>query len=305
MPLDDRLVKELRCILPPERILLDEPMAGRTTFRVGGPADCLAQPASLEEAHALLMLTRNYGTPLTVLGNGSNVLVRDKGIRGLVISFGKPFAYIHREDTSLLLGPGTILGAVSQFAASQGLSGLEFAVGIPGSVGGAIFMNAGAYDGEMKTFVQRVTALTASGEIASFTGEELGFSYRHSVFQENGALIGEVALSLTAGDIKAIKEKMADFTQRRQQKQPLEYPSAGSTFKRPPGNFAGTLIEKTGLKGLTIGGAQVSEKHAGFLINRGGATANDILRLMAEVQHRVYETHGVRLVPEVRIVGEE
>ncbi len=304
MLLDDQLIQEIRRILPPERILPDEPMAGHTTFRIGGPADCLVLPASLEEVRQLAALAREFDTPLTVLGNGSNVLVRDKGIRGLVISFAKPFAYIQREGTSILTGPGTILGAVSQFAAGQALSGLEFAVGIPGSVGGAVFMNAGAYDGEMKNIVRRVTALTATGETVELPGPELGFSYRHSVFQENGAFIGEIELSLDSGELEAIREKMADFTRRRQQKQPLEHPSAGSTFKRPPGNFAGTLIEKTGLKGLSVGGAQVSEKHAGFIINRGGATAEDVLRLMAEVERRVHEAHGVTLSPEVRVVGE-
>ena len=260
MPLNANLKEELGRLLPPDRIRWDEPMAGHTTFRIGGPADCLVLPASLDEARAIVTLARDYETPLTVLGNGSNVLVRDKGIRGLVLSFGKPFAYIHREGSSLLVGPGTILGAVSQFAAGEGLSGLEFAVGIPGSVGGAVFMNAGAYDGEMKAVVRRVTALTAAGETAEFRGEALDFSYRHSAFQENGALIGEIELALTPADVAAIKEKMADFTQRRQQKQPLEFPSAGSTFKRPPGGFAGTLIDQTGLKGLTVGGAAFRPK---------------------------------------------
>ena len=198
-----------------------------------------------------------------------------------------------------------MLGTVSLFAANHALSGLEFAVGIPGSLGGAVFMNAGAYDGEMSQVISEVTAVTPEGEIRRYRTKEMDFSYRHSVFQQNGHIICEIELTLRESKAAAIQEKMAEFTRRRMEKQPLDKPSAGSTFKRPPGLFAGTLIDEAGLKGFSVGGAQVSEKHAGFVINKGGATAADVLALIEEVQRRIEEKNGVRLTPEIRIIGED
>ena len=297
-------LEELTFTFPSDRILQNEPMRKHTTFRVGGLADCLLYPATTAEVQRILSLTKRYALPLTVLGNGSNVLVRDKGIRGIVMVFGQPAAYIEREGTRLRLGAGTLLRAAAQYAADHGLTGLEFAAGIPGSVGGAVFMNAGAYDGEMKDVVSSIEAIDEAGGVVTYRGDEAGFGYRTSVFQKNGHIIRQIAVTLTAGDTAAIRQKMAEFNERRRKKQPLEYPSAGSTFKRPTGYFAGTLIEETGLKGLSVGDAQVSEKHAGFILNRGHATAEDVLTLIAEVQRRVFSAHGVELIPEVRVIGE-
>lgn len=289
---------------PPDRLRQNEPMWKHTTFRVGGSADCLLFPASVQEVQRIVALTKRYALPLTVLGNGSNVLVRDKGIRGVVMAFGKPFAHIRHEGERLFLGAGTLLSVAAQYAADHGLDGLAFAAGIPGSVGGAVFMNAGAYDGEMKDVVSRMEAVDGAGQIVTYRGEEADFGYRRSMFQENGHILTSVELTLARGDAGAIRQKMAALYARRREKQPLEYPSAGSTFKRPAGHFAGTLIDETGLKGLSVGDAQVSEKHAGFIINRGHATAQDILMLMEEVKRRVFLAHGVALVSEVRIIGE-
>ena len=212
---------------------------------------------------------------------------------------------MRQEGNKIIAGAGALLKDVSEFAASCSLTGLEFAIGIPGSLGGAVFMNAGAYDGETKNVVTGVRAVSASGKVVSYAADELDFGYRHSIFQENGQAICEVEISLQPGDHAVIQEKMDSFTERRESKQPLEMPSAGSTFKRPQGYFAGTLIEQTGLKGFSVGGAQISAKHAGFVVNAGSATAQDVLNLIKEVQKRVYEKNGVKLFPEVRIIGEE
>ncbi len=303
--IDNNFIKALREMMPEEQIFTEEPMAHHTTFRIGGNADVFVLPASVEELLQILKLVKRYSVPLTVLGNGSNVLVRDGGIRGVVVSFGKPFAHIERNGACITAGAGVTLGTVSLFAASHSLSGLEFAVGIPGSLGGAIFMNAGAYDGEISQVVRAVTAVTPEGEVVRYQPEDMGFGYRHSVFQENEHIICEIELALKEGEPAVIQEKMAEFTRRRMEKQPLDKPSAGSTFKRPPGLFAGTLIDEAGLKGFTIGGAQVSEKHAGFVINKGGATAANVLALIEEVERRIEEKNGVRLVPEIRIIGED
>lgn len=240
-----------------------------------------------------------------MLGNGSNLLVMDKGIRGIVVNLNERFAKITRDGNFIKAQCGALMVDVSKFAGEASLTGLEFAVGIPGSIGGCIFMNAGAYDGEIKNVVHRVSAIDKEGNLVYYTNEEAQFSYRHSIFQDNDNLILEVELELQEGNQDEILAKMADLTNRRETKQPLEYPSAGSTFKRPPGYFAGTLIDQTGLKGLTVGGAQVSKKHAGFVVNIGGATAQDVLDLIKEVQDRVYKAHGVKLYPEVKMIGEQ
>ena len=285
------------------KLLFDEPMAKHTTFRIGGAADCIAYPACIDDIRAVYRAAEELSLEVTVLGNGSNVLVSDDGIRGIVLCFDASFADIRLEGNQIIVQSGAILGAVSQFAAQNSLSGLEFAVGIPGSMGGAIFMNAGAYDGEMKNVVREVTALTSNGDVKVYRADELELGYRYSIFQDNGEIICEIKLELVSGNIEQIKEKMAGFTEKRISKQPLELPSAGSTFKRPPGMFAGTLIEQAGLKGFSVGGAQVSEKHAGFVVNKGGATAADVLTLISEVQRIVKEKFDVNLQPEVRILG--
>ena len=301
---NQKFVDEIRSRMAPEHILLNEPMKDHTTFRIGGPADCLILPASMEDVAFVFQCLKRHDIPFVILGNGSNVLVLDKGIRGVVIKFNSPISAIRKKKNTLTAGAGALLRDVSEFAAENSLSGMEFACGIPGSIGGAVFMNAGAYDGEMKNIVSAVRAISPKGEIVQFAANELDFGYRHSIFQENGCAICEVDLTLTPGNAEEIKEKIAGFTERRESKQPLEMPSAGSTFKRPEGHYAGTLIEQTGLKGFTVGGAQVSDKHAGFVVNAGDATAKDVLELIRQVQDRVFEKHHVKLFPEVRILGE-
>ncbi len=301
---EDFLVK-LHSIIADERLLINEPMAHHTTFKIGGPVDYLVLPASVQEVADILHLAKQHAIAVIVLGNGSNMLVRDKGIRGLAIKFGSYMSYIKHVGTVVTAGAGALLADVSRYAAKNNFSGLEFAIGIPGSIGGAVFMNAGAYDGEMSYVVEAVSGVCPDGNLRRFTRDELNFSYRHSVFQDNHCVICEVELSLQEGLPQTIEQKINDYTNKRETKQPIEMPSAGSTFKRPPGNFAGTLIEQAGLKGLKIGGAQVSAKHAGFVINAGGATATDVLTLIEEVQHQVYRHSGVMLQPEIRILGEE
>ena len=289
-----------------EQFIFHAPMNEHTTFKIGGAADVLIFPSSAEDVSKIFRLVDEFKIPCTILGNGSNVLVRDKGIRGAVIKFTeKFFGGMRCEGQRLIACAGARLKDVSYFAADNGLTGMEFAVGIPGSIGGAIFMNAGAYDGEMKNVIASVKAVTRGGEFVEFSGASLHLGYRHSIFQENSCAICEVELILQRGNVDDIKYKMSDFTERRESRQPLDMPSAGSTFKRPKGHFAGTLIDKTGLKGLRVGGAMVSEKHAGFVVNIGGATAQDVLNLIEEVRRRVNEVHGVTLSPEVRIIGEE
>ena len=305
MKIDTHFIEACQAFLKPEQLLLDEPMSKHTTFEIGGPADCLIFPASQSEVQQVLKLVKAYALPLTLLGNGSNLLVRDKGIRGVVLDFGEAMASIRCEGTRIIAGAGALLKDVSEFAGAHALSGLEYACGIPGSIGGAIFMNAGAYDGETKNVAALVRAIGREGTPRAHPHQALELGYRHSVFQSNGEAICEVELQLQAGEESAIRAKIADYTQRRESKQPLELPSAGSTFKRPEGYFAGTLIDQTGLKGLQVGGAQVSTKHAGFVVNAGGATAADVVNLIHEVQRRVKAAHGVELHPEVRMIGEE
>ena len=275
-----------------------------TTLRVGGPADYFAEPRTEEELLLLLREAKAEQMPVLLLGNGSNLLVRDGGFRGLVIRLGKSFSAIERNGNCLYAQAGALLSTLSRQALEASLTGLEFAQGIPGSVGGGIYMNAGAYGGELGQTVSFVRVLDGN-TVRNLSGDEMHFGYRHTRAMEEQWLILGAQFRLLPGDPKEIDAAMRDFAARRKEKQPLEYPSAGSFFKRPAGHFAGALIEGAGLKGLTVGGAQVSEKHAGFLINRGGATASDFLALMRLVQERVMEKYGVMLEPEVRIVGED
>lgn len=305
MEINQDFVNGIKQILPEEQFFINEPMCKHTTFNIGGPADYLIFPGSMEQLQATVKLMNQCDIPFTILGNGSNVLVLDKGIRGAVIKFHAPMSYKRCEGNIIVAGAGAYLKHVSQFAADNGLTGMEFACGIPGSLGGAVFMNAGAYDGEMKNVVKEVKTVTATGKILTYGPDEFNFGYRHSVFQANGQAIAEITLELQPGNKADIKAKMDDYTARRESKQPLEMPSAGSTFKRPEGYYAGTLIDSIGLKGLQVGGAQISTKHAGFVVNSGHATAQDVLDLIKEVQDRVYKEKGVKLYPEVRIIGEQ
>ncbi|MBR3811688.1 MAG: UDP-N-acetylmuramate dehydrogenase [Agathobacter sp.] len=295
--------EKLQKIVPANEILVNEPMSKHTTFRIGGNADVFVSPEILQVSK-IMALAKEYDVPVTVIGNGSNLLVGDKGIRGLVLSFGKEAEEIELDGRCMTVGAGTILAKVATEAARNGLTGLEFAAGIPGSLGGAIVMNAGAYDGEMKDVVVSAKVLTPEGEVLELSKEELELSYRHSCIPEKGYIVLEATLELSHGEEAAIREKMEDFRNRRIDKQPLEYPSAGSTFKRPEGYFAGKLIQDAGLRGYQVGGAQVSEKHCGFVINKGNASAADVLQLIEDVQRIVYDTFQVELEPEVKMIGE-
>lgn len=294
---------KLKTIVSADAILVNEPMSKHTTFRIGGNADVFVSP-EVSQVSDLIALAKEYEVPVTVIGNGSNLLVGDKGIRGLVLSFGKEAEAIHLEGNRMTVAAGTILAKAAAEAARNSLTGLEFAAGIPGSLGGAIVMNAGAYGGEMKDVVISAKVLTPAGEIKELSNEELELSYRHSCIPEKDYIVLEATLELEPGEESAIREKMADFKNRRVEKQPLEYPSAGSTFKRPEGYFAGKLIQDANLRGYQVGGAQVSEKHCGFVINKGNATAADVLQLIQDVKRIVYDTFQVELEPEVKMIGE-
>ena len=291
--------------LPSTRVRDEEYLRHHTTFKIGGPADLFVEPTTMAELSFVLRTIHEFQVPVTIIGCGSNILVKDGGIRGAVVSVRHMTQVMDCNDNTLCIGSGYMLKDASEFAWENGLTGLEFAVGIPGTLGGAVFMNAGAYDGEMSHVVTAVRAVDFQGNIKEYDSSHLDFAYRHSVFHDNHEVIGEVIMTLKPGDKTAIKARMDELTEKRESKQPLEYASAGSTFKRPPGYFAGTLIEQTGLKGLSVGDAQVSHKHAGFVINTGSASAKDVLDLIAEVQKRVYDQHGVHLEPEVRMIGED
>ena len=297
-------IAALRAAAPDIDILKDEPMRRHTTFAIGGPADLFIQPKTRPELAGALSGVRERGIPFLLLGNGSNMLVADAGIRGAVVCTTElDEVRIGEDGYTLTAEAGALLGRVARRAQRAGLTGVEFAGGIPGSVGGAVFMNAGAYDGQMAGVVEQTEYLDEAGETHTLTGEEHGFAYRGSVFRAHPDwTVVRSILRLQPGDPAAILDKMNDFAQRRRDKQPLNFPSAGSTFKRPEGYFAGRLIEDAGLKGVSVGAAQVSEKHAGFLINRGGATCDDMLRLIELVQQRVREQFGVQLECEVRII---
>ena len=301
----EKLVQELQNRLGEEGLKLQEPMKEHTTFRVGGPADLFLMPADAEELKDALEILRKYDIPVMVIGNGSNLLVRDKGIRGAVVQIYNRMADITVDGEIMEAKGGALLSAVSAKAAEASLTGLEFASGIPGSIGGAVVMNAGAYGGEMKDVLISVDVLTKELEVKTIPAEELELSYRHSIVPEAGYIVLGAKLKLTKGEDTVIRGRMAELAEQRREKQPLQYPSAGSTFKRPEGYFAGKLVQDAGLKGKTIGGAQVSEKHSGFLINIGGATAQDILDLIAFCQKEVKAQFGVTMETEVKIVGEE
>jgi UDP-N-acetylmuramate dehydrogenase len=288
-----------RC--PDLELKSDEPLAAHTTFRIGGPARWMAFPASVAELTALLKCCAQEGETPLVLGNGSNVLAPDQGLDQLVICT-KNLSAISLEGTTLTVEAGCTMAKAALAALNAGLTGLEFAHGIPGTVGGGVVMNAGAYGGELKNVVTSVTCLTPQGQQVVKTGEELHFGYRHSCFDEEPLIAVSITMELTPGDPKQIKVQMEEYAAKRRASQPLEYPSAGSTFKRPTGYFAGRLIEDSNLKGFTVGGAQVSEKHAGFVINKGGATCADVLALTEAVKETVRQKFGVTLELEVKLL---
>ena len=303
--MDIKTVKEkLLAKLPEGSVTENAPMAKETTFRCGGNADLLVTVSDLDGLKFTLSVMKAFGMPWMILGNGSNVLFKDSGYRGAVIKLSGEFSEVVLEGTEMTAGPGVLLAYLSKLAAANSLSGLEFACGIPGSLGGGIFMNAGAYGGTMADVVKSVTAVTPEGEIYEYGEDELELSYRHSRFMDSGEVIVRAKLLLKEGNREEIQALMDEKNRARREKQPVSYPSAGSFFKRPEGYYAAALIDQTGLKGLSVGGAEVSELHAGFIINKGGATATDVLALMEKVQSAVFEKYGVRLEPEVRIIGE-
>lgn len=281
-----------------------EPMRKHTTFRIGGPADYYLCPHSTKELQEVIKICKEEKLPYFILGNGSNLLVSDKGYRGAVIQLGKNFSDISVEENRITAKCGALLSKLAAEALEEGLAGMEAVSGIPGTLGGAVVMNAGAYGGEMKDIVEEVKVLDENGEILVFSGEEMKFGYRSSIVKEKGYTVLSAVLALRKGDRTEIREKMADFKERRVSKQPLDMPSAGSTFKRPEGYFAGKLIMDAGLRGFTVGGAQVSEKHCGFVVNKGNATAEDVRTLIREVQAKVKEQFGVALETEVKFLGE-
>lgn len=293
------IIAEIERILPAGQILRQEPMRKHTTFRVGGPAELFLEIKTVSELQKLLTFFYESGTKYFIVGNGSNLLVSDNGYDGAILHIAEGFSQIRVTGEMITAQAGALLGRVSSAALEHSLTGLEFAFGIPGSVGGGAVMNAGAYGGEMSQVINRVIGFASDGKAVEFTNGELNFGYRKSLLKQEKIIVAEAEFKLSGGVKEEISAKMADFTERRRAKQPLEYPSAGSTFKRPEGYFAGKLIMDAGLRGFSIGGAQVSEKHCGFIINKGGATAEDIRRLMEEVRDRVMERSGVELEPEV------
>ncbi len=292
--------------IPESRILENESMAKHISFRVGGCADYYVNCTDRKELSSLLSFLTEEGVPHMLIGNGSNLLFRDSGYRGVIIHLEGEFQDCEVQGDTVIAGSGKLLSSVSSLAAKSGLAGMEFASGIPGSIGGAIYMNAGAYGGEMKDIVTRVWLMSPDGKEETVrTGVEMEFAYRNSCLQRTGEIVTKVELKLQPEDAEAIQARIAELTEKRVQKQPVNFPSAGSTFKRPAEGYAAALIQESGLKGVSVGGAEVSEKHSGFIINKGGATATDVLQLMELVEKKVYEDSGIHLEPEVRIIGEE
>lgn len=303
--MDNHRIENKFCnCLGSDNVKQQEPMSRHTTFRIGGPADFYLCPHSTNEVQEIVEICKEEKLPYFVLGNGSNLLVSDKGYRGVVVQLWKNFSDITVKDCCIQAKAGALLSKVAAEALEAGLTGMEFASGIPGTIGGAAFMNAGAYGGEMKDIIKSVKVLDTQGEVRVLPKEELKMGYRTSIVKEKGYTVLSVELELTRGNQEEIRNTMEDLKERRTSKQPLEMPSAGSTFKRPEGYFAGKLIMDSGLRGFSVGGAQVSEKHCGFVVNKGGATAMDVLNLIREVQRRVKEQFGVDLETEVRFLGE-
>ncbi len=299
------MLEILQKLVGTEQVWAQEPMKKHTTFRVGGCARYLVEPGDVQQLSAVVNACREQKVPYYVVGNGSNLLVSDAGYNGVIIHLFKNMSEIRTEGNHMILQAGALLARAARTACREGLSGLEFASGIPGTVGGALVMNAGAYGGEMKDVVSRVTVLTSEGEPREYTKEQMAFGYRRSRLTEEAGIVLETEFTLHPGRTEEIQARMEELKEKRVLKQPLEYASAGSTFKRPEGHFAGKLIEDAGLRGFRIVDAQVSEKHCGFVINRGNASASEIAEVIRQVQDRVYAHSGVRLQTEVKFLGWE
>ncbi|MGI6747529.1 MAG: UDP-N-acetylmuramate dehydrogenase [Anaerovoracaceae bacterium] len=300
----NQIIDELSLQIDKTRMILDAPMKEYTSFKTGGTAALLVKPDSSDELSYALRVLKNHEIAHLVIGNGTNLLVKDAGYNGVLIKIGEAFQEILVSGERIEAGAGASLYAVANEACKASLTGFEFASGIPGTIGGAVFMNAGAYDGEISQIIESAEILSADGtRVFTMEKDDLNLSYRSSILQSTGDILLKATFRLTKGDHKKISDRMNELAMRRSEKQPLDYPSAGSFFKRPKGHFAGKLIQDAGLRGLTVGGAQVSTLHAGFIINTGSATASDIINLMEIVRSTVYEESGVLLEPEVRIIG--
>ena len=298
------IVSRLSAALPALEIRENEPMSEHCSFKIGGPARLMLLPSSAEEAASALAILRSSGAQVLIVGSCTNLLIPDEGYPGAVVRMSKPASSMELLDAERIRAQaGATLNALAVFAAQHELTGLEFAHGIPGSVGGGVAMNAGAYGGEMRDVLESAEYVDADGVISTLSGDALGLSYRHSAFSDTDKLITSAVFRLTPGDGEAVRARMNELIEKRRASQPLDMPSAGSTFKRPKTGYAAALIDQAGLKGLRVGGAMVSTKHAGFVVNAGGATYSDVIELMREVRRRVYEFSGVLLEPEVKIIG--
>lgn len=302
--MDQKIIERFSNLLGNEKVRINEPMNRHTTFRIGGPADYFLLPSSSEEVKGILEICKEESLQYFILGNGSNLLVSDEGYRGVIIQLYRNYGGLTVEGTEIRAGAGVLLSQIAAAARNESLTGFEFAGGIPGTLGGAVVMNAGAYGGELKDVLKEAVVMDREGNIFTVPVEKLAMGYRTSLVKTAGYLVLEVVISLKKGSQEEIRDTMKDLADRRISKQPLEYPSAGSTFKRPEGYFAGKLIMDAGLRGYQVGGAQVSEKHCGFVINKGNATAADVCRLMTDVQAKVQEQFGVTLEPEVKFLGD-
>lgn len=286
-------------------VLFDEPMSRHTTFRIGGNADVFVNASSSEEIVSIISYCLEHHIPYMCMGNGSNMLVSDNGIRGVVISIGSNMSEVQVVDNMIYSEAGALMSKIASAALGAELSGFETLSGIPGTVGGGIYMNAGAYGGEIKSVLKNVTFISKNNDIVTMDTDQLELGYRHSIFETNGGIIVKCCLELKKGNKNEISAAMKEYSKRRNEKQPLSMPSAGSTFKRPEGHFAGKLIQDAGLMGFSIGGAQISTKHAGFIVNTGNATAADVLALIEHVRKTVFAQSGIMLEPEVRLIGEK
>ncbi len=301
--ISEAALEALKGFVPSENIRLRERMSEHTTFRIGGEADCFIELENKEQLLKVQKYLTAIEEPFFILGNGSNILVSDEGYRGVILQIGRKMSQIRVEGSRMIAGAGALLSQVAKAALAHGLTGLEFACGIPGTVGGGVVMNAGAYGGEMSQVVTEVTVTSRDGEVLLLDNESMEFGYRTSTIKNHPFVVTEVAFELEGGDRQLIQEKMEDLAARRREKQPLEYPSAGSTFKRPEGYFAGELIMKAGLRGFQIGGARVSDKHCGFVVNTGRATAADVKDVVDEIRERVKDIFHVELQPEIVFLG--
>ena len=301
--ISEAALEALKGFVPSENIRLRERMSEHTTFRIGGEADCFIELENKEQLLKVQKYLTAIEEPFFILGNGSNILVSDEGYRGVILQIGRKMSQIRVEGSRMIAGAGALLSQVAKAALAHGITGLEFACGIPGTVGGGVVMNAGAYGGEMSQVVTEVTVTSRDGEVLLLDNESMEFGYRTSTIKNHPFVVTEVAFELEGGDRQLIQEKMEDLAARRREKQPLEYPSAGSTFKRPEGYFAGELIMKAGLRGFQIGGARVSDKHCGFVVNTGRATAADVKDVVDEIRERVKDIFHVELQPEIVFLG--